>query len=136
MLRNVKELVFGKIPSSMINFRAWTSEYETGGSVTSEFEKGYVLSRGNFDIEMGGSLQKEGEAQLPSILQRLDYSGIDEKLKRKDREGSVAFDPFFFPSHQDSRFPKQQPDNGLQISSDRKIVDTGSHRIASISPPR
>lgn len=136
MLRNVKELVFGKIPPSMINFRTWTSEYETGGSVTSEFEKGYVISRGNFDIEMGGSLRKEGEAQLPSILQRLDYSGIDEKLKRKEREGSVAFDPFFFPAHLDSRYQKQQPDNGLKSSSGHGTVDTGSHQIASISPLR
>ncbi|XP_030463766.2 probable protein S-acyltransferase 1 isoform X1 [Syzygium oleosum] len=136
MLRNVKELVFGKIPPSMINFRTWTSEYETSGSVTSEFEKGYVISRGNFDIEMGGSLRKEGEAQLPSILQRLDYSGIDEKLKRKEREGSVAFDPFFFPAHLDSRYQKQQPDNGLKISSGHRTVDTGSHQIASISPLR
>ncbi|XP_010036410.2 probable protein S-acyltransferase 1 isoform X1 [Eucalyptus grandis] len=136
MLGNVKELVFGKIPPSMINFRTWTSDYETGGSVTSEFEKGYVISRGNFDIESGGSLQKEGDPHLPGILQRLDYGGVDEKLKRKEREGSVAFDPFFFPAHLDSKYPKQQLDDGLKISSGHRIVDTGSPQIASISPPR
>ncbi|XP_030525817.2 probable protein S-acyltransferase 1 isoform X1 [Rhodamnia argentea] len=133
MLQNVKELVFGKIPPSMIGFRTWTAEYDTGGSVTSEFEQGYVRK---FDIEMGGSLRKEGEPQLPSILQRLDYSGLDEKLKRKEREGSAAFDPLFLPAHLDSKCPKQQLGNGLKISSGHRIVDTGSHQIASISPLR
>ncbi|KAI9161212.1 hypothetical protein LWI28_015484 [Acer negundo] len=96
VLKNVKELFFAKIPPSMVNFRECATEDDYSfRSDTSEFNGGFTSSKGKFDIEMG-KLSKDGEIRLPSILQNLDYSGIDDSLK-KGGNGS-PFDPFFIAS--------------------------------------
>ncbi|KAK3218214.1 hypothetical protein Dsin_012184 [Dipteronia sinensis] len=96
VLKNVKELFFAKIPPSMVNFREWVTEEDYSvRSDTSEFNGGFMSSKGKFDIEMG-KLSKDGEIRLPSILQNLDYSGIDDNLKKGGN--GAPFDPFFLPT--------------------------------------
>ncbi|TXG70118.1 hypothetical protein EZV62_005053 [Acer yangbiense] len=96
VLKNVKELFFAKIPPSMVNFREWATEDDYSvQSYTSEFNGGFVSSKGKFDIETG-KLSKDGEIRLPSILQNLDYSGIEDSLKKGGN--GAPFDPFFLPT--------------------------------------
>lgn len=54
-----------------------------------------MSSKGKFDIETG-KLSKDGEIRLPSILQNLDYSGIEDSLKKGGN--GAPFDPFFLPT--------------------------------------
>ncbi|XP_010552900.1 PREDICTED: probable protein S-acyltransferase 3 [Tarenaya hassleriana] len=54
LLRNLKEVLFTKIPPSQINFRAWVPDDDdiATGSVMSEFDSD-VSTNGKYDIEMG-----------------------------------------------------------------------------------
>ncbi|KAL5743286.1 hypothetical protein ACOSQ2_026402 [Xanthoceras sorbifolium] len=101
VLKNIKELFFSKIPPSMVNFRAWATEDDFSiRSVTSEFNGGFMGSKDKFDIEMG-KVGKDGEMRLPSILQHLDYRGIDDDLKKKKGGDGAPFDPFVSPTTTD-----------------------------------
>lgn len=113
ILKNIKELFFSKIPPSMINFRTWVTEDDdsVAGSAAAEFNEGFIGSKDKFDIEMG-KYGKENDVRLPSILQNLDYSGIDDNLKKKEGNGADAFDPYFLPS-------EQVPKNSLRCSNER-----------------
>lgn len=108
MFRNIKELFFSKIPRPLVDFRAWaTEEDETiHGSVVSDVDKGFALSKAKFDLEMGGDRMMH----IPSILQNLDYVGIDEKLKKKEGGGDNKLESIFFPPEQEPRFSKKMPD--------------------------
>lgn len=123
MFRNIKELFFSKIPPPLVNFQAWAAEEEDTihGSVISEVDKGLLLSKAKFDLEMGDSLGKDGVMHIPSILQNLDYVGIDEKMKSKDGGGDNRFDPSFFQPEQESEFPKNTLRAGRNASGDKKI---------------
>ncbi|XP_031382437.1 probable protein S-acyltransferase 1 isoform X2 [Punica granatum] len=124
MFRNIKELFFSKIPPSLVDFRAWTTEDEETihGSVVLDVDRGFVLSKGKFDLEMGGTLGKDGMMHMPSILQNLDYVGIDEKLKRKEGGGDNKFDAFYFPPELESRFSKNTPST-RNVSDNKKMPD-------------
>ncbi|KAK4757352.1 hypothetical protein SAY87_018653 [Trapa incisa] len=65
MFHNIEELFFAKIPPPMVNFRAWVEEEEdtVRGSIMSDIDKGLALSKAKFDLEMGGSLGKDGLKQ-------------------------------------------------------------------------
>ncbi|KAI4341203.1 hypothetical protein MLD38_025956 [Melastoma candidum] len=57
MVKNIREIIFFKIPPSTINFRAWTKEEPDmfPESVSSQAAgKGFGTSKSNFDVEMGG----------------------------------------------------------------------------------
>ncbi|KAJ7972042.1 S-acyltransferase [Quillaja saponaria] len=104
IMGNFKELSFSKIPPSLINFREWVrEEYESQmGSVTSDLERGFISSKQKFDIEMGNKFGKDGGIRLPSILQELDYNGIDDNLK-KSGDRDIAFD-IFVPADQELKY--------------------------------
>lgn len=101
IIKNIKELFFSKIPPSMINFRIWVTEEDESvvGSATAEFNEGFISSKDKYDIEIG-KFGKDNDIQLPSILQNLDYNGIDDNLKKKEKENGTANDPFFLTSDQ------------------------------------
>ncbi|KAJ4706785.1 S-acyltransferase [Melia azedarach] len=101
IIKNIKELFFSKIPPSMINFRIWVTEEDESvvGSATAEFNEGFISSKDKYDIEIG-KFGKDNDIQLPSILQNLDYNGIDDNLKKKEKENGAANDPFFLTSDQ------------------------------------
>ncbi|KAF7819187.1 histone-lysine N-methyltransferase, H3 lysine-9 specific SUVH1-like [Senna tora] len=101
VLRNFLELSCSKIPPSSINFRAWvTEEDETETeSVASDL---FMTSKQKFDIEMGTKYGKDGDKRLPSILQDLDYDGIDNLKKKKTGEKDTGFD-IFVPANQEQK---------------------------------
>lgn len=125
MFRNIKELFFSKIPRPLVDFRAWTTEEEetVHGSVISDVDNGFILSKGKFDLEMGGSLGKGGMMHIPGSLQSLDYGGIDEKLKRKDGGGDSKFDAFFFPPEVESRFSENTASTEQDVRGNKKMPD-------------
>ncbi|KAA8517848.1 hypothetical protein F0562_015322 [Nyssa sinensis] len=114
IMRNLKEIFFSKTPPSEINFREWVLEDDDDssmGSISQKFGRG-VSSKGKHDIEMGGIL-KDGGISIPNILQNLDYSGIDDKLKKKEGGGDITFDPFFFPTNQELTYTRVREFDGL-----------------------
>ncbi|KAF7801383.1 putative protein S-acyltransferase 4 isoform X2 [Senna tora] len=90
MMRNLKELSCSKIPSSLVNFRELVVEEEN-----SDLEKGLIISKQRFEVEMGGKFGKDGKKQVPSmLLDDLNYNGIDDHLKKKAGEKEAGFDVF------------------------------------------
>ncbi|KAA8517849.1 hypothetical protein F0562_015328 [Nyssa sinensis] len=126
IMRNLKEIFFSKTPPSEINFREWVLEDDDDssmGSISQKFGRG-VSSKGKHDIEMGGIL-KDGGISIPNILQNLDYSGIDDKLKKKEGGGDITFDPFFFPTNQELTYTRWSSTNGDSTTADERM-DNGS----------
>lgn len=125
MLQNMKELFFSKIPQPLVDFRAWTTEGDETirGSVISDVDRGFILSKGKFDLEMGGSFGKEGGMHIPSILQNLDDVAIDEKLKRKGGGGDNKFDAFFFPPELECRSSENTATAEQDVDDEKEILD-------------
>lgn len=66
-------------------------------------------SKPRLDLDTGTKYGKDGDKRLPSILQGLDYDGIDNmKKKKKSGDKEAAFDIFV---------PANQEQNKLQWSS-------------------
>ncbi|BFG37641.1 putative protein S-acyltransferase 1 [Prunus yedoensis var. nudiflora] len=130
VLGNLKEVFCSRIPPSMVNFRAWVSidDDTVMGSIASESNRGFIGSKEKFDMERGSKFGKDGNMMVPSILQKLDYSGIDDKMKKKNL-GSSDFDdnlkrkaadepalnPFIFPIGQEQR--RLQGSSGIGVNS-------------------
>ncbi|KAK7290732.1 hypothetical protein RIF29_05361 [Crotalaria pallida] len=95
IMTNFKELSCSKIPRSLINFRSWVIEEDDAHdeSFSSSLEKGFIGSKHKFDLDMGTKYGKDG-TRVPSILQDLDYNGIEDHLKRKAGSREVGFDIF------------------------------------------
>lgn len=70
----------------MVNFRVWVLKDDDSamGSVASESERGFIGSKEKFDIEMGNKFTRDGKLVVPSILQKLDYNGIDDNMKKNN----------------------------------------------------
>ncbi|XP_068662527.1 probable protein S-acyltransferase 1 [Aristolochia californica] len=103
LLRNFAETFFSKIPPSLNDFRSWVFEDHIDNVAASQMigrETG--SSNDKIDIEMGNKFGVSGSMPVPSILQNLDYSGIDDDLKRKDGQDDNEFDDFFFPIVQET----------------------------------
>ncbi|KAI3444255.1 hypothetical protein Pfo_000920 [Paulownia fortunei] len=120
MINNLKEIFFSKTVPSLVNFLEWVNEEDDSivGSVTRKFGSDIIKSNGKIDLELG--LGKDGKP-LPSILQNLDYSGIDESLK-KEKGGDIILDPYFFPTDQDEKDATEDStidDEGTEVSSQR-----------------
>ncbi|XP_010111327.2 probable protein S-acyltransferase 1, partial [Morus notabilis] len=96
ILGNYNEVFCSKIPPSMIDFRAWTSEDDdiVVGSTPPESDRGFMGSKEKFDIEVGQRFSKDAGKGLPIILQNLDYSAFDDTTKRKNLDHS-SFDDHF-----------------------------------------
>ena len=77
-------------------------------SINQKFGRGMIDSKDKLDIEMGGVLSKDGGILIPNILQNLDYTGIDDNLK-KEGEGDDAFDPLFSPTKEEHRHSQWSP---------------------------
>ncbi|KAI3926898.1 hypothetical protein MKX01_032813 [Papaver californicum] len=97
--RNFRELFLSKIPLSLNNFREWVAEDDfiesVGGSSIPHLKAIMSSKEKGDDIEMGSKFTSDG--QVPDILQSLDYTGIEDKLKGKNADGGIMFDPFFYP---------------------------------------
>ncbi|KAH7667319.1 palmitoyltransferase ZDHHC9/14/18 protein [Dioscorea alata] len=100
---NFKDVFFSKIPSSMNDFRSWVFEdsKETGTHISTNGIS-IISSKEKIDIEMGMKCSPGSSTPIPSILQNLDYSIIDDNLKMNNRqEADVNPDPFDFPTAQE-----------------------------------
>lgn len=100
---NFKDVFFSKIPSSMNDFRSWVFEdsKETGTHISTNGIS-IISSKEKIDIEMGMKCSPDSSTPIPSILQNLDYSIIDDNLKMNNRqEADVNPDPFDFPTAQE-----------------------------------
>uniref|UniRef100_A0A803Q461 S-acyltransferase n=1 Tax=Cannabis sativa TaxID=3483 RepID=A0A803Q461_CANSA len=87
---NLKEVMCTRIPPSMINFRAWVTEEDDAlsESVTTTSEREFADS--SKDIETGNKFNKDDGKELPFILQNLDYSALQDNIKKKKlNSGSV-----------------------------------------------
>lgn len=118
IIKNFLELSFSKIPPSVINFRAWVTEDDTESeSVTSDLEKSFMNSKQKFNMDMGAKNGKDGDKRLPSILHDLDYNGIDNMKKPKDKE--APFD-IFVHADQDSKYPRWNSKVGVDAERDKQ----------------
>ncbi|KAK7286632.1 hypothetical protein RJT34_21769 [Clitoria ternatea] len=97
---NFKELSCYKIPKKLVNFREWVEVEDDipDESFSSDIEKGFISSKQKFDMEMGTLYGKDG-MRVPGILKDLDYSGIDDNLKKKAGEKEGSYD-IFVPTDQ------------------------------------
>lgn len=85
----------------MIDFRAWVTEDEEASLQysASSTNRGFIISKDKFDLEMDMMFPKDGNMKLPNMLQNLDYADIDDDLKKKDVvDRNIAY---AFPSMQE-----------------------------------
>lgn len=112
--RNFRELFLSKIPPSLNNFREWVAEEDfiesVGGSSIPHLKAIMSSKEKGGDIEMGNKYTSDG--QVPDILQSLDYTGIEDKLKGKNADGGIMFDPFFYPMSPNPKDTKQNLNAG------------------------
>ncbi|XP_061355978.1 probable protein S-acyltransferase 1 [Gastrolobium bilobum] len=120
IVTNFKELSCSKIPSPLINFREWVTEEDDvqDESFTSDLEKGFINSKQKFDMEMGTMYGKDG-IRVPSILEDLDYSGIDNHLKKKAGAKDAAFD-IFVPADQDLKYSEWKSKIGVDARAGKQ----------------
>ncbi|KGN54915.1 probable protein S-acyltransferase 1 [Cucumis sativus] len=98
---NLKDVFWSKIPPSMVDFRAWVTEDEEASLQysASSTNRGFIISKDKFDLEMDMMFPKDGNMKLPNMLQNLDYANIDDDLKKKDVvDRNIAY---AFPSMQE-----------------------------------
>ncbi|XP_050944171.1 probable protein S-acyltransferase 4 isoform X2 [Cucumis melo] len=101
LVGNLKDVFWSKIPPSMIDFRAWVTEDEEASLQysASSTNRGFIISKDKFDLEMDMMFPKDGNMKLPNMLQNLDYADIDDDLKKKDVvDRNIAY---AFPSMQE-----------------------------------
>ncbi|KAL0648675.1 hypothetical protein Bca4012_046966 [Brassica carinata] len=92
LLKNVKEVLFAKIPPSQLDLRAMVPEEDDG----SEYESEYSSSI-RYDNEKGGKLPKRVS---PEKL-NLDNIDISNEYKTAKDDASSELDPSFFSSQLD-----------------------------------
>ncbi|KAF5946652.1 hypothetical protein HYC85_016880 [Camellia sinensis] len=124
IVKNLKEIFLSKTPPSVINFKEWVVEEgdPTMESINQKFGREMIDSINKLDIEMRGVLSKDGGILIPNILQNLDYTGIDDNLK-KEGEGDDAFDPLFSPTKEEHRHSQWSPNNRYSTSVDGRSED-------------
>ncbi|BAB11529.1 unnamed protein product [Arabidopsis thaliana] len=106
LLKNVKEVLFAKIPPSQLDLRAMVPEEDdmTIASNDSEYESEYTSSV-RYDTEMGGKLiKRDSPRKLPLPTRNLDdIKDISDNYDRSTttREDASDRDPSFFSSQLD-----------------------------------
>ncbi|KAM7505178.1 hypothetical protein LguiB_004082 [Lonicera macranthoides] len=99
MMRNLQEVFFSKIPSSMNKFRSFVQEDENMmmEPTTPNLVRSMTTSKEKIDIEMGHKFGEESGLSLPDILRGLDFDELDDNLKSKEEDGmTVDSEPCFF----------------------------------------
>lgn len=131
---NLKEVFFSKIPPSLINFRELVTEDEEI-YIESIHKFGGLSQKGKFDIEMGGSLRKQGSNQTPLILKNLDLNEVKNNMKEKDKEkdkgGSAGFNSYTSTADQEPQFKRWNSVSGDKNVEDDKNTEDMFHRTSS-----
>ncbi|CAL0322881.1 unnamed protein product [Lupinus luteus] len=117
---NFKELSCSKIPSPSINFRSLVTEEDDvqDESFTSDLEKGFINSKHKFDMDMGTTYGKDGK-RVQNILHGLDYTGIDDHLKKKAGSRETGFD-IFVNADQDHTYSQWKTKTGENSPLDER----------------
>lgn len=132
---NFKDVFFSKIPPSEHDFRSWVDAEATEFSSYSQNMGMNVISpKEKIDIEMGSKLAMDNNMQIPSILQNLDYSSIEDSAHVKIRDDDDAFDPFGFlvPQKGDScaaRHSVQSCDEENKVCRDERGADESNENV-------
>lgn len=92
LLKNVKEVLFAKIPPSQLDLRAMVPEEDDGSVYESEYSSSI-----RYDNEKGGKLPKRVS---PEKL-NLDNIDISNEYKTAKDDASSELDPSFFSSQLD-----------------------------------
>ncbi|KAI3847653.1 hypothetical protein MKW92_042370 [Papaver armeniacum] len=140
MLANIKRIFFSKMPPSLNNFRALVVEEDhsedrpitptAGGNVTSSKER-------IIDIEMTSKLGEDARnLTLPEILQNLDYTDIDDDMKRKDSDVGGITDPILFSNRQNSKdLERGSTHDIISIKDEGSDEGNNSHRAMLATLP-
>ncbi|XP_050231499.1 probable protein S-acyltransferase 2 isoform X2 [Mercurialis annua] len=91
IITNFKEVFFSKIPPSAIDFRGWVADDVRIMVDESEIDESFMTTKERFDVEIGGG----GKHGKDGSMRIVDYSNVEDNLKRKAGQEVVAFDPFF-----------------------------------------
>ncbi|KAJ3684580.1 hypothetical protein LUZ61_013744 [Rhynchospora tenuis] len=141
VLRNVREVFFSKMPPSLNNFRSWVTEEmpeivpitpHTAAAINN------VATKEKLDLELG---YKGGIApnipHIPTILQGLDYSAIENNLNLKEREMDQP-EPFVFSStpprdnleshESDEGYRKEQQSVSFHVEVEEKAAPALPHQ--------
>ncbi|KAI3968953.1 hypothetical protein MKX01_001430 [Papaver californicum] len=140
MLANIKKIFFSKMPPSLNNFRALVVEEDhsedrpitptAGGNVTSSKER-------IIDIEITSKLGEDARnLTLPEILQNLDYTDIDDDMKRKDSDVGDIIYPILFSNRQNSRdLERSSTHDIISIKDEGSDEGNNSHRAMLATLP-
>ncbi|KAI3869505.1 hypothetical protein MKX03_033228 [Papaver bracteatum] len=140
MLANIKKIFFSKMPPSLNNFRELVVEEDhsedrpitptAGGNVTSSKER-------IIDIEMTSKLGEDARnLTLPEILQNLDYTDIDDDMKRKDSDVGDITDPVLFSNRQNSKdLERGSTHDIISIKDEGSDEGNNSHRAMLATLP-
>ncbi|KAH0861538.1 hypothetical protein HID58_089799 [Brassica napus] len=114
LLKNVKEVLFSKIPPSQLDLRAMVPEEDDG----SEYESEYSSSI-RYNNEMGGKVTKRESSEKLSLLTRNigDIDTSNEYETAKDGASS-ELDPTFYSSQLDL------PNDDDDLGQNRVFIDS------------
>lgn len=127
----MREIFLSRTPPALVNFREWvTAEDDTfRESISHKFHGDSFNPKAIIDIEMGGKLSKDSTFPLPDILEKIDYNGISDSLKKEGGE-HIKFDPFLFPNAQEFK-EHQWGTTNEECSTDHHRSDGSSQRASS-----
>ncbi|XP_027071923.1 probable protein S-acyltransferase 1 isoform X1 [Coffea eugenioides] len=131
IIRNLREIFLSRAPPVLVNFREWVTEEDDTyrGSISHKFCGDTINPKAIIDIEMGGKHSKDSPFPLPDILEKIDYNGISDSLKKEGGE-NIKFDSFLFANAQELKDPQWRTRNE-ECSTDDDRSDNSSQRASS-----
>ncbi|KAL9232689.1 hypothetical protein vseg_007769 [Gypsophila vaccaria] len=82
LINNLKQVFLSRTPPSAVNFREMVLVEDVVIPESPSYHDGYMGFRRNFDMDVGNKFNKNSSLVVTSILQNLDYAGIDQKWKQ------------------------------------------------------
>lgn len=103
LIKNFQEILFSRIPPSMLDFRAFVHEDEMMAAETTDDGRAEDItsSKEKIDIEMGNNFGEENSISLPELLLSIEFGGIHDNLKHKLDSETNDSDNLVFASNQE-----------------------------------
>lgn len=129
-VKNLREVFFSKVPSSMNKFRSFVEKNEPIMvlSMMANLGEAIICPKEKIDIEMGTKCTEGSGFSLPEILRNLDYDDLeDNMMKSVEEEGIPAFD-LGLPGEQElKQFVQSSPiGDGVRMSSQQSSAGDGA----------
>lgn len=129
-VKNLREVFFSKVPSSMNKFRSFVEKNEPimVPSMMANLGEAIICPKEKIDIEMGTKCTEGSGFSLPEILRNLDYDDLeDNMMKSVEEEGIPAFD-LGLPGEQElKQFVQSSPiGDGVRMSSQQSSAGDGA----------